>query len=96
MNRLCYMVFTESLFRSSFFVFKKYHPFLKNVYKKFSEVEKKNKDFEKYLEKIDSFLRLVPKRRWKIIKASVKLLSLHQRAVITANHPSRMDFSIKD
>ena len=38
----------------------------------------------------------IARRRWGLIKASVKLLSLHSRAVVTANHPSRLDFTIKD
>jgi len=38
----------------------------------------------------------IARQRWSIVKASVKLLSLHSRAVITANHPSRIDFSIDD
>jgi hypothetical protein len=35
-------------------------------------------------------LRKITHRKWKIIKASTKLLSLHQRAVLTANHPERL------
>ena len=34
--------------------------------------------------------------RWGVIRASSKLLDLHSRAVVTANHPSRIDFSIRD
>ena len=41
-------------------------------------------------------LRIVSKRRWVLLRACVKFLSLHSRAVVTANHPSRLDFSIKD
>jgi ankyrin repeat protein len=33
---------------------------------------------------------------WAKIRACVKLLSLHARAVVTANHPSRIDFSIEE
>lgn len=33
-------------------------------------------------------------RRWGALRASVKFLSLHSRAVVTANHPSRIDFSV--
>jgi hypothetical protein len=33
-------------------------------------------------------------RRWGFIRASCKLLDLHSRAVVTANHPSRIDFSV--
>jgi hypothetical protein len=38
----------------------------------------------------------IARQRWSILRASMKFLSLHSRAVITANHPSRMDFTIKD
>ena len=38
----------------------------------------------------------IARRRWSLLRASMKLLSLHSRAVVTANHPSRMDFSIKE
>jgi hypothetical protein len=41
-------------------------------------------------------LRIMSKRRWVLLRACVKFLSLHTRAVVTANHPSRLDFSIKD
>ncbi len=34
--------------------------------------------------------------KWSLLRASVKLLSLHSRAVVTANHPSRIDFSIEE
>ncbi len=34
--------------------------------------------------------------RWSIFRALVKFLSLHSRAVVTANHPSRIDFSIEE
>jgi hypothetical protein len=30
------------------------------------------------------------RRKWMLIKCSVKFLSLHQRAVVTANHPQRL------
>ncbi len=96
MNRLCYMVFTESFLKSGSVIQKKYLGVLKTVHKKFCDVPNKNKDFKKYLEKIDDFLRLLSKRRWAVLRASVKLLSLHSRAVVTANHPSRIDFSIKE
>jgi len=36
------------------------------------------------------------KIRWSVLRASMKFLSLHSRAVVTANHPSRIDFSIKE
>jgi hypothetical protein len=31
----------------------------------------------------------IARQRWSVIRSSVKLLSLHSRAVITANHPLR-------
>ena len=34
--------------------------------------------------------------RWSVLRASMKFLSLHSRAVVTANHPSRMDFSVTE
>jgi len=33
--------------------------------------------------------------KWMIVKCASRLLSLHSQAVITANHPSRIDFTIK-
>jgi hypothetical protein len=39
---------------------------------------------------------VIARQRWGILRASMKFLSLHSRAVITANHPSRIDFTIKD
>ena len=33
--------------------------------------------------------------KWMILKCASRLLSLHSQAVITANHPSRIDFTIK-
>jgi hypothetical protein len=39
-------------------------------------------------------LRIVSKRRWVLLRACVKFLGLHSRAVVTANHPSRLDFSV--
>ena len=38
----------------------------------------------------------IARQRWGILRASMKFLSLHSRAVVTANHPSRIDFSIKE
>ena len=37
----------------------------------------------------------IVRRRWNVIRASMKFLSLHSRAVITANHPSRIDFTMR-
>jgi hypothetical protein len=34
--------------------------------------------------------------KWSLLRASMKFLSLHSRAVVTANHPSRIDFSIRE
>ena len=36
------------------------------------------------------------RKKWSILRASVKFLSLHSRAVGTANHPSRIDFSVTE
>ena len=52
-------------------------------------------------------LKLVPKvlkywcrRKWAIIRSATKLLSLHQRAVVSANHPNRLKqlgyFNVKE
>jgi hypothetical protein len=45
-------------------------------------------------------LESLAKARWTVLKATTKLLSLHKRAVISANNPSRCsergDFVIKD
>jgi hypothetical protein len=52
-------------------------------------------------------LKLIPKvlkywcrRKWVIIRSTIKLLSLHQRAVVTANHPNRLKqlgyFNVKE
>ena len=38
----------------------------------------------------------IMRRRWNVIRAAVKFLGLHSRAVVTANHPSRIDFTVRD
>jgi ankyrin repeat protein len=53
------------------------------------------KKFKK-VARFNVLLRIVSKRHWVLLRACVKFLSLHTRAVVTANHPSRLDFSIKD
>ena len=35
-------------------------------------------------------------RRWAVLRASMKFLTLHSRAVVTANNPERMDFTWED
>ena len=42
------------------------------------------------LKQIPNVLKYWCRRKWMIIRSAVKLLSLHQRAVITANHPNRL------
>ena len=44
-----------------------------------------NNDSNSILYRLESLARA----RWSLIKCAVKLLSLHKRAVITANHPIR-------
>ena len=56
------------------------------------ELAKKFKKDARY----NVLLRILSKRRWVLLRTCVKFLSLHSRAVVTANHPSRMDFSIKE
>jgi hypothetical protein len=38
---------------------------------------------------VQEVTRLNTKMRWTLVKAAVKILGLHSRAVITANHPNR-------
>ena len=40
---------------------------------------------------LDCFRKLLAKRRWVIFKAFIKFLAVHKRAVITANHPERLE-----
>ena len=44
----------------------------------------------KFVESYDYFKQVIAKRRWVKIKTIVKVLSLHKRAVVTANHPDRL------
>jgi hypothetical protein len=53
--------------------------------KKFSELKK----FFEELPTIRPLMEIWTRRKWLVMKCSVKFLSLHQRAVITANHPLR-------
>ena len=58
-------------------------------------------DPPKYVKKLFHQVRLltpqgIARQRWGVLRASMKFLSLHSRAVITANHPSRIDFTIKE
>jgi ankyrin repeat protein len=52
------------------------------------------------LKQVPSVLKYWCQRKWVIIRSAVKLLSLHQRAVITANHPNRLKqlgyFNVKE
>ena len=66
----------------------RYAPFLK-----YSEVLLKYNPPLKYdprLKEVPSVLKYWCRRKWTIIHIATKLLSLHQRAVITANHPNRL------
>jgi hypothetical protein len=51
--------------------------------------------YVKELNKKVKTLRVV-RIRWSVLRAFVKFLSLHKRAVITANHPSRLNFTIPE
>ena len=47
--------------------------------------------YSKKLERrFPSLYRIWVRRKWMLIKCSVKFLSLHQRAVVTANSPDRL------
>ena len=52
------------------------------------------------LKQIPSVLKYWCQRKWAIIRSATKLLSLHQRAVVTANHPNRLKqlgyFNVKE
>ena len=52
------------------------------------------------LKQIPSVLKYWCRRKWVIIRSTIKLLSLHQRAVVTANHPNRLKqlnyFNVKE
>ena len=73
-------------------------PPIKRIFGNFHEVLQKYPVLKEYRECVireldpDYYIKLrkITHRKWKIIKASTKLLSLHQRAVLTANHPERL------
>ncbi len=45
--------------------------------------------------KLYALSHMMSRHHWSKIRACMKFLSLHSRAVVTANHPSRMDFNIE-
>ena len=55
-------------------------------------------DTPKYITKLFHQIRMLPrsiaKQRWGVFKVCTKLLHLHKKAAISANHPSRIDFTI--
>jgi hypothetical protein len=73
-------------------------PGIKRIFGNFHEVLQKYPVLKEYRECVireldpDYYVKLrkITKIKWKILKASTKLLSLHQRAVVTANNPERM------
>jgi hypothetical protein len=69
-----------------------YQRILGALYGKLVQVQEKPSFLEKLIKKLRSLKLSV--RRWGALRASVKFLGLHSRAVVTANHPSRMDFSV--
>jgi hypothetical protein len=71
-----------------------YQRILTVLYGKLVQVQEKPSFLEKLIKKLRSLKLSV--RRWGALRASVKFLSLHSRAVVTANHPSRIDFSVRD
>ena len=62
------------------------------MFDKFSKAKEPPPNIVNLVRKLRSLKLSV--RRWSILRASVKFLSLHSRAVVTANHPSRLDFSV--
>jgi hypothetical protein len=46
--------------------------------------------YSKKLKQFPSLYRMWVRRKWMLVKCSVRFLSLHQRAVVTANHPDRL------
>ena len=70
-----------------------YQKILNCIVKKLSKVKNKPDYVAQLVPQLKS--NQLSRRRWGIIRASSKLLDLHSRAVVTANHPSRIDFSIK-
>lgn len=75
-----------------------YQHLIKVVIEKFKDPDVQVPQYVKRLiEQLESLTKeAVARRRWGIFKVFVKLLSLHKIAVITANHPSRIDFTIRD
>ena len=66
----------------------RYAPFLK-----YSELLLKYNPPLKYdprLKQVPKVLKYWCQRKWAIIRSATKLLSLHQRAVVSANHPNRL------
>jgi ankyrin repeat protein len=57
-----------------------------NEFYKYKDIYKDKYSFHM----IKFFKPLVIKHRWAMIKCVIKLLSVHKRAVITANHPDRL------
>ena len=45
--------------------------------------------------KLYALSQIMSRYHWSKIRACMKVLSLHSRAVVTANHPSRIDFNIE-
>ena len=73
-------------------------PPIKRIFSNFHEVLQKSPSLKEYRECVireldpDYYVKLrkITKIKWTILKASVKMLSLHQRAVIRANNPERL------
>jgi hypothetical protein len=54
------------------------------------------RQIEQRYSRFDTVKDTIMRRRWNVIRAAVKFLGLHSRAVVTANHPSRIDFTVRD
>ena len=73
-------------------------PPIKRIFGNFQEVLQKHPELKEYRECVireldpEYYIRLrnIAKIKWKIIKALTKLLSLHQRAAVSANNPERL------
>ena len=64
-----------------------------DTFLKYSEVLLKYNPPLKYdprLKQVPKVLKYWCQRKWAIIRSATKLLSLHQRAVVSANHPNRL------
>ena len=46
--------------------------------------------YNSVLKQVPNVLKYWCKRKWAIIRSATKILSLHQRAVVSANHPNRL------